>query len=153
DREALQYTCAYYASPDMTIEAAQQAKMHHVSRKLRLAAGERVVEAGSGWGGFALFMAKHYGVHVRSFNISREQIAHAREWAKRQDLADRVEFVEDDYRNAAGPGSPRYDAFVSIGMLEHVGPGNYADLGKLIDGLIAPNGRGLIHTIGRDRPD
>jgi cyclopropane-fatty-acyl-phospholipid synthase len=153
DQEALQYTCAYYPSADMTIEQAQQAKMHHVSRKLRLSAGERVVEAGSGWGGFALFMAKHYGVHVRSFNISREQVAHARDWAKREGLADRVEFVEDDYRNAAAPGSPKYDAFVSIGMLEHVGPGNYPALGKLIDALIAPNGRGLIHTIGRDRPD
>src|SRR5690606_9112617 len=151
DREALQYTCAYYASPDMTIEEAQQAKMHHVCRKLRLAPGERVVEAGSGWGGFALFMAKNYGVHVRSFNISREQVAHARDWAKQLGLSDRVEFVEDDYRNAAG--ADRYDAFVSIGMLEHVGPGNYPALGKLIDSLITPNGRGLIHTIGRDRPD
>ena len=75
DRQALQYTCAYYADPSMTIEQAQQAKMHHVSRKLQLKPGERVVEAGGGWGGFAIFMAKNYGVHVRSFNISREQIA------------------------------------------------------------------------------
>src|SRR5690606_23794999 len=153
DREALQYTCAYYASPDMTIEEAQQAKMHHVCRKLRLAAGERVVEAGSGWGGFAIFMAKHYGVHVRSFNISREQVAHAREWAEREGLTDRVEFVEDDYRNAASRSSGRYDAFVAIGMLEPVGPGNYPALGKLIDSLITPNGRGLIHSIGRDKPE
>ena len=152
DREALQYTCAYYPEPTMTIEQAQQAKMHHVCRKLRLAAGERVIEAGSGWGGFALFMAKHYGARVRSFNISREQVTHATEWAKREGLSGVVEFVEDDYRNAAGAGG-RYDAFVSIGMLEHVGPGNYRALGKLIDDLITPSGRGLIHTIGRDRPD
>src|SRR5690606_29341058 len=77
DREALQYTCAYYADPSMTLEQAQQAKMHHVSRKLRLQPGERVIEAGSGWGGFALFMAKNYGVNVRSFNISHEQVEHA----------------------------------------------------------------------------
>lgn len=153
DRDALQYTCAYYADPAMSIEEAQQAKMHHVCRKMRLRPGERVVEAGGGWGGFALFMAKHYGVNVRSFNISREQIAHAREWAQREGLADKVEFVEDDYRNAAGAASPRYDAFVSIGMLEHVGPGNYRALGNLIDRLITPEGRGLIHTIGRDRPE
>ena len=70
DRQALQYTCAYFADPNMTIEQAQQAKMHHVCRKLELKAGERVVEAGGGWGGFALFMAKNYGVRVRSFNIS-----------------------------------------------------------------------------------
>ena len=75
DREALQYTCAYSADPAMTIEEAQQAKMHHVCRKLQLKAGQRVVEAGGGWGGFALFMAKNYGVRVRSFNISKEQVA------------------------------------------------------------------------------
>jgi cyclopropane-fatty-acyl-phospholipid synthase len=147
DHEALQYTCAYYPSETMTIEAAQQAKMHHVCRKLWLKPGEEVVEAGSGWGGLALFMAKHYGVKVRSFNISREQVAHAREWARREKLDDKVEFVEDDYRNIKG----EYDAFVSIGMLEHVGVGNYGDLGQLVARTLRPQGRGLIHTIGRDR--
>ncbi|MBN1240067.1 MAG: class I SAM-dependent methyltransferase [Gammaproteobacteria bacterium] len=153
DREALQYTCAYFADPDMTIEQAQQAKMHHVCRKLRLKPGEKVVEAGGGWGGFALFMAKHYGAHVRSFNISKEQIAYAREWAGRETLTGSVEFVEDDYRNAASTGAGAYDVFVSIGMLEHVGPGNYPALGKLIDSLLKPEGRGLIHSIGRDRAE
>jgi cyclopropane-fatty-acyl-phospholipid synthase len=148
DREALQYTCAYYADPSMTIEQAQQAKMHHVARKLRLKGGERVVEAGSGWGGFAIFMAKNYGVHVRSFNISREQVSYARSWAGREGLLDRVEFVEDDYRNLKGT----YDVFVSIGMLEHVGAGNYRELGALMSRALTPEGRGLVHSIGRDRP-
>jgi cyclopropane-fatty-acyl-phospholipid synthase len=147
DREALQYTCAYYADPAMTIEQAQQAKMHHVCRKLRLKAGERVVEAGSGWGGFALFMAKNYGVNVRTFNISHEQVLHAREWAKREGVDNLVEFVEDDYRNMTG----QYDAFVSIGMLEHVGVGNYPALGALVSRVIPADGRGLLHTIGRDK--
>jgi cyclopropane-fatty-acyl-phospholipid synthase len=148
DREALQYTCAYYADRAMTLEQAQQAKMHHVCRKLRLKPGERVVEAGSGWGGFALFMAEHYGVEVRTFNISKEQVSFAREWAKRRGLESRVEFVEDDFRNITGT----YDAFVSIGMLEHVGVGNYKGLGKLMTRVLTPNGRGLVHSIGRDRP-
>jgi cyclopropane-fatty-acyl-phospholipid synthase len=148
DREALQYTCAYYPVESMTIEAAQQAKMHHVCRKLRLEAGDTVAEAGSGWGGFALFMAKNYGAKVRSFNISKEQIAYAREWAKHEDLTHLVEFVEDDFRNISG----QYDVFVSIGMLEHAGAGNYRQLGELIHRSITPNGRGLIHSIGRDRP-
>lgn len=148
DREALQYTCAYYADPAMTIEEAQQAKMHHVCRKLRLQPGERVVEAGSGWGGFALFMAKHYGARVRSFNISKEQVAYARDWAKREDLDGLVEFIEDDFRNMTG----EYDAFVSIGMLEHVGAGNYKQLGSLMSTVLTREGRGLIHSIGRDRP-
>jgi cyclopropane-fatty-acyl-phospholipid synthase len=131
----------------MTIEQAQQAKMHHVCRKLQLKPGETVVEAGSGWGGFALFMAENYGVRVRTFNISKEQIASAREWAKQRGLDHQVEFVEDDYRNATG----KYDAFVSIGMLEHVGVGNYPQLGALMRKLIGANGRGLVHSIGRDR--
>jgi cyclopropane-fatty-acyl-phospholipid synthase len=148
DREALQYTCAYFADPSMTIEQAQQAKMHHVCRKLELKPGERVVEAGGGWGGFALFMAKNYGVRVRSFNISKEQIAHSRAWAKGLGLDGQVEFVEDDYRNLTGT----YDAFVSIGMLEHVGKGNYKDLGALMSRALTPDGRGLVHSIGRDAP-
>jgi len=148
DREALQYTCAYFADPAMTIEQAQQAKMHHVCRKLQLKPGERVVEAGGGWGGFALFMAKNYGARVRSFNISKEQIAHSREWAKQLGLDGQVEFVEDDYRNLTGT----YDAFVSIGMLEHVGKGNYKDLGALMSRALTPEGRGLVHSIGRDAP-
>ena len=148
DREAAQYTCAYYADPSMTIEQAQQSKMHHVCRKLQLKAGETVVEAGSGWGGFALFMAKNYGVKVRTFNISHEQVVHARAWSERLGLTDRVEFVEDDYRNLTGT----YDAFVSIGMLEHVGAGNYKELGSLMSRAIGTEGRGLVHSIGRDKP-
>jgi cyclopropane-fatty-acyl-phospholipid synthase len=149
DRDALQYTCAYYAEPTMTIEQAQQAKMHHVCRKLRLSAGERVAEAGGGWGGFALFMAKNYGVRVRSFNISKEQIAYSREWAERENLQHLVEFIEDDFRNMSGT----YDVFVSIGMLEHVGAGNYKDFGQLINRVLDSDGRGLVHSIGRDRPE
>lgn len=147
DRDALQYTCAYFPEPELTLEQAQAAKMDHVCRKLWLRPGDTVAEAGCGWGGFAIFMAKRYGVRVRAFNISQEQIAYAKEWAEREGITDRVEFVKDDYRNLTG----QYDVFVSIGMLEHVGPGNYADLGELIGRCLKPDGRGLIHSIGRDR--
>lgn len=143
------YTCAYYATPAMSLDEAQEAKLDLVCRKLRLRAGERVVEAGSGWGALAIHMARHYGVTVRSFNLSREQVAYARRWAREESLADRVEFVQDDYRNVRG----RYDAFVSVGMLEHVGPAHYASLGEVIDRSLPPDaGRGLLHFIGRDRP-
>ena len=147
DAGALQYTCAYYAAPGMTLEQAQQAKMHHVCRKIWLKPGESVLETGFGWGGFALFMAREYGVTVRAYNISSAQAAYARAWARREGLDGRVEFMEDDYRNAAG----EYDAFVSVGMLEHVGPGNYRTLGRVINRCLKPDGRGLIHSIGRDR--
>ena len=147
DREMV-YTCAYFPTPDDTLDDAQVAKMAHVCRKLRLTPGEKVIEVGCGWGSLALFMAEHYGVSVKAFNISSEQIAFARARADKRGLADRVEFVEDDYRNARG----QYDAFVSVGMLEHVGLPDYPTLGCVIGRTLGPNGRGLLHFIGRDRP-
>ncbi len=146
--ERMLYTCAYFPTPEATLEEAQVAKMHHVCRKVALRPGERVVEAGCGWGALALHMARHYGVTVRAFNISHEQIAYGREQAQREGLDDRVEFIEDDYRNITGT----YDCFMSVGMLEHVGPDRYRDLGAVIDRSLLPHGRGLIHTIGRTRP-
>lgn len=145
--ERMLYTCAYFPTPDATLEDAQLAKMDHVCRKVALRPGESVVEAGCGWGALALHMAQHYGVTVRAFNISREQIADAREQAERQGLAGRVEFIEDDYRNITGT----YDCFISVGMLEHVGANHYRELGAVIDRCLPPHGRGLIHTIGRNR--
>ena len=142
------YTCAYYPSEDATLDEAQTAKMDHVCRKLRLKAGESVVEAGFGWGALALHMARHYGVKVRAFNISREQVSYARERAKAEGLDTRVEYIQDDYRNISG----KYDAFVSVGMLEHVGVDNYRDLGGVAQRSLHPHGRGLIHSIGRNFP-
>ena len=146
DRDMV-YTCAYFPTPDATLEAAQIAKMDLVCRKLRLQPGERVVEAGCGWGSLALFMARHYGVTVRAFNVSAEQIAYARRKASEQGLADRVDFVEDDYRQVRGT----YDAFVSVGMLEHVGAPDYPTLGGVIDRALTDSGRGLLHFIGRNQ--
>jgi cyclopropane-fatty-acyl-phospholipid synthase len=143
----MQYTCAYYPTPSATLDEAQVAKMHHVARKLRLKPGESVVEAGCGWGALGLHMARHYGVKVRAFNISREQVAFARERAKAEGLDGQVEYVLDDYRNISGS----YDAFVSVGMLEHVGVPNYEMLGRVVTKAIGTSGRGLIHTIGRNK--
>jgi cyclopropane-fatty-acyl-phospholipid synthase len=147
DREMV-YTCAHFPTPEATLEEAQISKMDRVCRKLRLTAGERVVEAGCGWGSLALFMAERYGVHVRAFNISGEQIAFARKRARAKGLNGRVEFVEDDYRNVHG----RYDAFVSVGMLEHVGLPDFPTLGDVINRALTDDGRGLLHFIGRNRP-
>lgn len=149
DNEAMQYTCAYYPDPVMTLEQAQRAKMDHICRKLQLKPGDRVVEAGCGWGGFARHMAQHYGVTVRSYNISREQIRYARNKAKQQGLDGRVEYVEDDYRNITG----KYDVFVSVGMLEHVGRDNYRTLGRVANDCLTDKGRGLVHSIGRNQPE
>lgn len=145
DRQ-LVYTCAYYERPDLTLEEAQTAKFDHICRKLRLRPGDTVVEAGCGWGAFALHMAREYGAKVRAFNLSKEQMAYARERAEQEGLADRVEFVVADYREITG----KYDVFVSVGMLEHVGVRHYKELGRLMDRVLVEGGRGLIHTIGRN---
>jgi cyclopropane-fatty-acyl-phospholipid synthase len=142
------YTCAYYPTPEATLDEAQTAKMDLVCRKVQLRPGESVAEAGCGWGTLALHMARHYGVRVRAFNISHEQVAYARERAAREGLAGRVEYIEDDYRNISG----HYDAFVSVGMLEHVGPANYETLGGVAHRCLGGRGRGLIHSIGRNFP-
>lgn len=146
DRQ-LVYTCAYFPMPDVTLEQAQIAKMDHVCRKVRLQPGETVVEAGCGWGALALHMARHYGVRVKAFNISREQISFARERARHDGLEAQVEFIEDDYRNISG----KFDVFMSVGMLEHVGVDRYRDFGEVIYRSIGDRGRGLLHFIGRNQ--
>lgn len=148
--DEMAYTCAYFAPGAETLEAAQLAKMEHVCRKLRLNPGEQIIETGCGWGSLALYMARNHGVKVKAFNISHEQIAYARERAQRLGLDDRVEFIEDDYRNIGR--SIQCDAFVSIGMLEHVGVKHYRELGAIIHRTLSANGRGLIHSIGQNQP-
>lgn len=141
----LVYTCAYFPTPSAGLDEAQQAKMEHVCRKLWLRPGESVVEAGCGWGALALYMARQYGVSVKAFNISREQVAYARRRAQSEGLASRVEFIEDDYRNI----TDKCDVFVSVGMLEHVGPNHYRELGRTVHRVLSATGRGLIHSIGQ----
>ena len=145
----------YFASAVLAAEAIRCVAGEADQRALLpgIASGEEIaalafVEAGSGWGALALHMARYYGVRVRAFNVSAAQVEHARELAEKEGLAHRVEFVLDDYRNAQGP----CDAFVSVGMLEHVGRECYRDLGRTIERALARGGRGLIHNIGRSRP-
>jgi cyclopropane-fatty-acyl-phospholipid synthase len=147
--DAMVYTCAYFDRPDASLEDAQRAKLDYVCRKLRLRPGERVIEAGCGWGALALHMAREYGVSVRAYNVSVAQLQYARERAAREGLADRVTFFDQDYRSIDG----RCDAFVSIGMLEHVGPAQYDALGSVIDRVLdRTHGRGLLHFIGKNVP-
>ena len=145
DREMV-YTCAYYPTLTASLEEAQRAKLDLGGAASCACVQENAVEAGCGWGALARFMARHYGVTVKAMNISREQIAYAREAAAAEGLADRVEFIEDDYRNIRG----EFDVFVSVDMLEHVGKEHYHDLGSVINRSLKDNGRGLLHSIGRN---
>ena len=144
----LVYTCAYFPTPDATLEEAQRAKLERVCRKLQLAPGVRVFEAGCGWGALARHMSRAHGAVVRAWNVSHEQLVEARARATAEQLGGRVEFVEDDWRSIDGT----CDVFASVGMLEHVGRSHYGDLGRVIDRCLDPcAGRGLLHFIGRDQ--
>ncbi|MGH7201219.1 MAG: class I SAM-dependent methyltransferase, partial [Planctomycetaceae bacterium] len=146
--ERMVYTCAYFTDPSNTLEQAQLDKLDHVCRKVMLQPGQHVIEAGCGWGALAMHMARQYGVTVIAYNISHEQVVYARDRARAEGLAGRVEFVEDDWRNITGT----CDAFVSVGMLEHVGLANYERLGRVLRGCLREDGFGLIHSIGRNYP-
>lgn len=143
--ERLLYTCAYYESAGASLAEAQVSKLDHVCRKLRLEPGQTVIEAGCGWGALAMHMAEHYGVSVKAYNNSQEQVAYARQQASLRGLDEQVEFVLDDYRAI----DQKCDVFVSVGMLEHVGLRNYKTLGDIINLCLKPDGLALIHSIGR----
>ena len=144
----MQYSCAYYARPGMTLEQAQSAKKHHIAAKLRLEPGLKVLDIGCGWGGMALELARSYGVEVLGITLSEEQLALARERAKAAGLEDRVRFQLIDYRDLKG----QFDRIVSVGMFEHVGTPNYRTYFSSIRDLLAPDGVALVHTIGRRSP-
>lgn len=146
--EDMQYTCAYYRSPDMDLEAAQAAKMDHIAAKLLLRPGVRVLDIGCGWGGLALRLAARHDVHVTGVTLSEVQLDAARQRAADMGLADKVTFRLQDYR--AVPD--RFDRVVSVGMMEHVGQPHYATYFKKIHDILQPDGLALIHFIGRSSP-
>jgi cyclopropane-fatty-acyl-phospholipid synthase len=139
----MQYTCGYYSSGALTLEEAQEAKLHLICKKLNLKPGERVLELGSGWGGFARFAARHYGVEVVAYNISKEQV----EWAQARNQGWPIEYRLQDYREATGT----FDKIVSIGMCEHVGPANHRAFFQLVHDRLKEGGVCLLHTIGKDK--
>jgi cyclopropane-fatty-acyl-phospholipid synthase len=143
--ERMIYTCAYYGSAGSSLAQAQVAKLDHVCHKLRLEPGQTVIEAGCGWGALAMHMAEYYGVSVKAYNNSHEQVAYAKQQASLKGLDEQVEFVLDDYRAI----DQKCDVFVSVGMLEHVGLRNYKTLGDIINRCLKPDGLALIHSIGR----
>jgi cyclopropane-fatty-acyl-phospholipid synthase len=143
----LVYSGAYFTSHTRTLEQAQIDKMDYICRKINLQHGECVLDIGCGWGALAMHMAKYYGALVRAISNSHEQILWARHRAAQLGLADRIEFIEDDYRNL----HCKCDALVSVGMLEHVGANHYRDMGEMLRRVLGPTGRGLIQTVGQNR--
>ena len=140
-----QYSCAYFADPDQTIEQAQAAKKRHIASKLLLSPGQKVLDIGCGWGGLALYLAKECGVSVTGITLSTEQQRVAERRAAAAGLADRVRFELCDYRQV----TDRYDRIVSVGMFEHVGVGHYRSFFRRITELLTDDGVALLHSIGR----
>jgi cyclopropane-fatty-acyl-phospholipid synthase len=144
--EDMQYSCAYFRDPDTeTLEQAQRNKLIHATTKLGLKPGMSVVEIGSGWGGFAMHIARETGAHVTAVNVSPEQLKISRERAAAAGLADKIEFREIDYRNLTG----QFDRVVSVGMMEHVGIGHLDEYFMKVRQLLKPDGYAFIHSIGR----
>lgn len=147
DRD-MQYSCAYFPRPGLSLEDAQTAKREHVARKLLLEPDAKVLDIGCGWGGMALHLAEHYGAKVVGLTLSSEQLEVAQQRARERGLAERVEFRLQDYRRHRGS----YDAIVSVGMFEHVGRPQYQRFFDTVHKLLAPGGTTLLHTIGRSGP-
>lgn len=146
--EDLQYSCAYFLRPGMSLEQAQQAKKRRLAAKLYLRPGLSVLDIGCGWGGLAMSLAEQASVRVTGITLSPEQLATARLRAAQRGLSGDVEFRLQDYRDVEG----RFDRIVSVGMLEHVGAPNYRSYFEALARLLADDGVAVIHAIGLNRP-
>ncbi|MFF7869260.1 class I SAM-dependent methyltransferase [Streptomyces qaidamensis] len=140
------YSCAYWPTPDSTLEQAQRDKLELVCRKLGLRPGLRLLDVGCGWGSMAMHAAREHGVNVVGVTLSQEQAAYARKRVADEGLTDKVEIRVQDYRDVRdGP----YDAVSSIGMAEHVGAERYLGYADDLYHLLKPGGRLLNHQIAR----
>lgn len=140
----MQYSCAYFKSLEDDLETAQENKKRHLSAKLLLKPGQKILDIGSGWGGLALSLAQQEKVEVTGLTLSKEQHRVATERAKEAGLEDRVRFYLKDYRQETGT----YDRIVSVGMFEHVGVKHYQDFFSQIAALLKHDGIALLHSIG-----
>ncbi len=139
----MMYSCAYFDTPTTSLEIAAVAKLDRICRKLDLRATDNVVEIGTGWGGFAIHAARHYGCHVTTTTISREQHDLARDRIRRAGLEDRITLLFDDYRDLSG----QFDKLVSIEMIEAVGHQFHESFFRKCAELLKPDGQMLLQAI------
>jgi cyclopropane-fatty-acyl-phospholipid synthase len=140
-----QYSCAYFETPDTSLDDAQLAKKRHLAAKLRLEPDQRVLDIGSGWGGLSLYLAELSGANVTGITLSQEQYAIASERAAEKGLSNRARFLLQDYRDVRD----KFDRIVSVGMFEHVGVGHYDAFFSKCAGLLNDDGIMVLHSIGR----
>ena len=145
-----QYSCAYFAHPDMTLDDAQLAKKRHITAKLLVRPGDRVLDIGSGWGGLGLYLAETSGASVTGVTLSAEQLRVSNARAEEKNLSRSARFLLEDYRDIPGP----FERIVSVGMFEHVGVDFYDTYFKRCAELLTDDGVMLLHSIGRSEgPD
>ncbi|HTB04194.1 MAG TPA: cyclopropane-fatty-acyl-phospholipid synthase family protein, partial [Bradyrhizobium sp.] len=140
-----QYSCAYFETPDASLDDAQLAKKRHLAAKLLIRRGDRLLDIGSGWGGLSLYLAEMTGASVTGVTLSTEQLQVSNARAAEKNMSRSAKFFLEDYRDVAGP----FDRIVSVGMFEHVGVNHYADFFTKLSSLLTPGGVALLHTIGR----
>ena len=145
---AMVYSCAYFETPDVDLDAAQQAKLEHICRKLCLRAGDAFLDIGCGWGALVMHAAEHYGVRAHGITLSPQQLKVAQQRIDQAGLADRVSVELRDYRDL--PGEMLYDKVASIGMFEHVGLKNLPMYFSTVHRLLKPHGLFLNHGITHD---
>jgi cyclopropane-fatty-acyl-phospholipid synthase len=140
-----QYSCAYFERPDQNLDDAQLAKKRHLTAKLLTAAGQSILDIGSGWGGLSLYLAEVTGARVTGITLSEEQLHIAQQRADECKLSQRVDFRLQDYRDVAGT----FDRIISVGMFEHVGIDYYDTFFRHCAALLKEDGVMMLHSIGR----
>jgi cyclopropane-fatty-acyl-phospholipid synthase len=145
---AMVYSCGYFEHPGVDLAQAQQAKLDHVCRKLRLQPGDLFLDIGCGWGALVIHAATHYGVHAHGVTLSQRQLELARQRISEAGLADRVTVELRDYRDLQGDAV--YDKVASVGMFEHVGLKNLPVYFSTVHRLLKPAGLFLNHGITHD---
>ncbi|MBN2364904.1 MAG: class I SAM-dependent methyltransferase [Calditrichaeota bacterium] len=146
--KSMTYSCAYFKTPEDSLEVAQDNKHEHICRKLQLKLGESLVDIGCGWGGMLIYAARHYDITGVGCTLSRNQFEYANSKITEQNLQKQIQVVYQDYRDIKG----KFDKFVSIGMFEHVGKRYFPVFFTKVRELLKKGGLGLLHNIGKDTP-
>ncbi len=150
--DTMSYSCAYFRTPQDSLEDAQRQKIDHVLRKLCLKPGETLLDIGCGWGGLLIRAAREYSVTGVGITLSDEQVTEANRRIREEGLADQLEVRLADFREIADRGQ-QFDKIASIGMFEHVGKAYIPEYFDAIERMLMPGGLSMLHTLTHPEED